>query len=57
MKERYPSNYSYYESKYSKKNLKQENLKTNSEFTVKTHRVFTSNTHNNQYNSNEKIIT
>ena len=54
VKERYPSNYSYYESKYSKKDLKQENFKTNSEFTVKTHRVFTSNTHNNQYNSNEK---
>ena len=35
---KYPSNYSYYESKYSKKNLNQENNKTNSDFTVNKHR-------------------
>ena len=53
--ETYPSNYSYYESKYSKKKLKQGNSNQNSNFTLNTNKILNSNTRNIQYNSNEKI--
>ena len=52
--EGYPSNYSYYESKYSKKVLNPAQTQ-NKNFTINTHKVLNSNTHNLKYNSNEKI--
>jgi len=57
VKERYPSNYSYYESKYTKKVSTPGNQRQNSNINLKqnTHKVINNNAHSLYY-SNDKII-